>query len=329
MSYDLEVYASRRPEVPGDVAFEVDGPLEAQDEDAPAQVVAALLSVAWTVQISTSWEQEKAALRLARTIAESGRGVVYDPQEDAIVWPRNPAKLRKVETSRETKDDGYDDVELRWLFTRELSSRDAHRLLDLLRATMPEAVPVRFGQYEPMQGKLERDGDDAFAALWDGDGDMFWTGRRPFTLGSIHSQRTLGSALAPEERDALFAVIAGRKALPLDELELGFSPQVTEDPQWLDAIVALFGRVAEALGPFFAGAYHEKRRVDLTGRHWLGIPDKPLWLAWVGEPYREAIADGPLIRTSNRPQKPGRIRWPDELVRRGARPAAVIPDLRS
>ena len=166
---------------------------------------------------------------------------------------------------------------------------------------MSEAVPVRFGEYEPMQGRPERDGDEAFATLWDGDGDMFWTGRRPFALGSIHSDRRVGAALAPEEREALFPVIGGRKAPRLDDIMLAFSPQVMDDSRWLDAIAALFRRVAEALGPFFAGAYHEKQRVALNRRHWLGIPDEPLWLAWVGAPYRDAISDGPLIRAAGRP----------------------------
>ncbi len=53
MSYDLEVYSSDRPEVPADPGdCEIDGPMEAEDEDAPAQVVATLLTVRWTVQLS-------------------------------------------------------------------------------------------------------------------------------------------------------------------------------------------------------------------------------------------------------------------------------------
>jgi hypothetical protein len=99
VSYDLAVFASDRPDVPVAEDVEIDGPLEAEDEDAPAPVVAALLSVRWTVELSGS--EPKAVTRLARAVAESARGVVYDPQEDRIVWPRNPAKLRKVETSRD------------------------------------------------------------------------------------------------------------------------------------------------------------------------------------------------------------------------------------
>ena len=78
MSYDLEVYAARRPAVPD--GAEVDGPFEAEDEDAPPEVAAALLAVRWLVQLTG-----KESLAAAKAIAESGRGVVYDPQKGAIV----------------------------------------------------------------------------------------------------------------------------------------------------------------------------------------------------------------------------------------------------
>jgi hypothetical protein len=50
VSYALEVYAARRPAVPDGV--EVDGPFEAQDEDAPPEVAAALPAVRWLVQLT-------------------------------------------------------------------------------------------------------------------------------------------------------------------------------------------------------------------------------------------------------------------------------------
>jgi hypothetical protein len=85
---------------------------------------------------------------------------------------------------------------------------------------MPEAVPVRFGEYEPMQGRLERDGDDAFAALWDGDDMPFWRGRKPFTWGFVFLQRGMGAALPPHEREPLGT----------DELLLEFAPTGSATP---------------------------------------------------------------------------------------------------
>lgn len=312
MSYDLEVYAARRPAVPDGV--EVDGPFEAQDEDAPPEVVAALLTVRWLVQLAG-----KESLAAAKAIAESGRGVVYDPQKGAIVWPRNPAKLRAVET--DDKREHGKQIRLNWLFARHLTAADAHRFLAVLRDALPEAVPVRFGDYEPMQGRLERDGDDAFAAYWDGDHSLFWSGRRPVADGFVWLHRGMGAALPPAEREALLPMIHGRRAIQPDEITLDF--QVAGDPEWLDALATLLARVGRELNAFFAAGHREDRKVDIVGRYWLGLPPAPLWLAWIGEVY-----GGPaLTRTSVRPDKPRRIAWPAEYVRNGDEPAAVIPDL--
>jgi hypothetical protein len=338
VSYDLAVFTSDRPELPADPGgCEVDGPLAAEDEDAPPIVAAALLRVRWTVQISMPASRTrrdvKAVERFSRAVADSGRGVVYDPQADAIVWPRNPAKLRAVDAV----EHGDERVELQWLFARRLTAADAHALLAVLRDAIPEAVPVRFGDYEPMQGKLDRDGDDAFAALWDGESDPFWNGRPPVEYGFVGLHRGFGAALPPAEREALIPTVAGRRAIAAHELSIEFFASVAGDPRWLDAIVALFARVADELGAFFAGAFHNEREVALNGRFWLGLPPDALWLAWLGPAYREAIGKGPLLRAADRPDdfraiKRARPAWPKELVRRGdqldvRRAAATIPAL--
>ncbi|MHA7304622.1 hypothetical protein ACX80E_05145 [Arthrobacter sp. TMN-49] len=41
--------------------------------------------------------------------------------------------------------------------------------LALARKYLPEALPTRFGTYEPLQGKLVRDGDQAFSDMWLGN----------------------------------------------------------------------------------------------------------------------------------------------------------------
>src|SRR5215212_8869124 len=183
MSWDLEVFAPDRPE-PGERAEEldahgvsVDGPLEVEDEDLPEVVAGALLVCRWTVQISVPAGATKGdvrrAERLARALAKESSGLVYDPQEDAIVWPRSVKRLREPVVSRDRDDDGR-TLELTWLVARRLDARDGHALVDILQRDLPEALPRRFGGYEPPQGRLERDGAPAFAALWDEDSGPFW-----------------------------------------------------------------------------------------------------------------------------------------------------------
>ncbi|MEJ7894152.1 MAG: hypothetical protein WKF94_16105 [Solirubrobacteraceae bacterium] len=108
----------------------IDGPFEAEDDDTPAEVAAALLVCKWTVQISYPSDLSNAASkivdRIARRLANSGDGVLHDPQVDKIVWPRNPKRLRELPRSREPD---MARVELEWLVARRLTPADAHAAL--------------------------------------------------------------------------------------------------------------------------------------------------------------------------------------------------------
>jgi GNAT superfamily N-acetyltransferase len=225
--------------------------------------------------------------KIARMLAESGQGVVYDPQADQIVWPSNPKKLREVRAQERSEDDGR--LELEWLWTRRLTSKDARSVLDIFRRDLPEAVPVRFGTYEPMQGRLDRDGEDAFAELWDGVDDPFWKGTRPFDYGHVCLGRGWGSALSAEERDAMRPLLGGEKAPEVDAVTLQFRTEVIDDARWLGAIRSLFERVCDEFSPFFAAAYLSPDRnaemVALRGRWWLGVPSADFWLLYVGQVY--------------------------------------------
>ncbi|WP_420180237.1 hypothetical protein [Paenarthrobacter sp. TA1.8] len=58
------------------------------------------------------------------------------------------------------------------------------RYLDLARQYLPEALPKRFGSYEPLQGNLARDGDQAFVKFFAEDYDVS-------TIGSFSDRRSL------------------------------------------------------------------------------------------------------------------------------------------
>jgi len=356
VSLDLEVFGPDRPggveppEPLADKGVVADGPFEVEDEDLPAVVAPVLLTCRWTVQISfpagLSSKDLKGVERFARGLAEASGGVLYNPQSDDIVWPRGTSRLREPGA---TRDDDYSNEEtelrLEWLLGRGLTSSDGDALLDILERRMPEALPRRFGLFEPLQGRLERDGRGEFTALWNADETVAWKGTRPFDWGFASPSRGWGSALTPEERIERTPVIAGHKAPAIDSVELSFQADVAEDPRWCDALAEVFGQVATVLSPFFAAAFmrldENFQEVHLMGRHWLGIPDAPFWLVWVGEEYCRLLRRTLPPRVQRIAVQPtdfealrrNAISWPAELVRQSAdqhdlrSAAAVIPEL--
>lgn len=340
MSWDLEIFGPDRPDLqPPPVELEerglaVDGPFGVDDEDLPAAVARVLLTSRWTVQINLPSDlarrEARALERYARAVADASGGVLYDPQADEVVWPRKLKRLREPQVARDDDEDEDEAavLELQWLVNRQLTAADGDALLDVLDRRMPEALPRRFGTFEPMQGRLERHGRAAFTSLWDEDEMVSWKGRRPFEWGFASLWRGWGSALTVEENYDLTPVIAGHKAPNIDSVSLTFGDDVAADPRWCDALADLFGQVTERMSPFFAAAFmrwdDDLQETHLMGRYWLGVPDAPLWLVWVGDEYRELLPEplpGGVQRIAERPTdfdalRANGIGWPSELVRR-------------
>lgn len=335
-----------------------DGPfeiVEAEDE-IPEAVRSGLLSVAWEVQISAggvlSDRDVIAVNRFARAVAKSGDGMVFDPQLDKVVWPRSIRALRKV-PARPAEADTY--LAMEWAFVEELDSGRATHLINVLERHLPEASPRRFGTYEPLQGRSDRDGQDAFAELFEGPHTVSWKGKRPFEWGFAHPRRGWGSALTPDERAKRTPELGGRKGVRPTSIKLEFESGVAEEPRWTGAVRSLFRGVGEQLGPMYGIAWMARRQIrepgeTLNGQWWLGIPDFPVWLTWVGHPYTDSLpADiegdvsedpgGVFVAHSPAPldeavQMENAIPWDHKLVRGGSQledenAAALIPPLMS
>ena len=76
-----------------ELAFSLEGPLRVESEDLPMEVAAAVLIPQWLVEINvpaeTSNKVWRMALRTGRRLADEMSGVLFDPQQDEIVWPRS------------------------------------------------------------------------------------------------------------------------------------------------------------------------------------------------------------------------------------------------
>ncbi len=314
MSFDIEVATSERPE-PADLAgapppVEVAGP-DAVDPEALAEALAAaVLAPRWLVRISVpaagAAKDVAAARRLAREIAERRGGAVYDPQADAVLWPRSARKRFAAPAAEER----IRLVALEWFLPVAAAREDAARsFLAALRVLLPEARPVRFGPYEPFQGRLEPGDDGPLVAAGAAEGGaelgghLFWKSSPPCFGGaaSFADRRELFGdgprrgepVLPPGKRRAV------RLSLALD------GRACAADPRWREATFAAFAGIARRLRAVYAAGYVERDVIAKRGavrydgrsesyalqrdRFFCGVPPQPTWLAWFGAVYRPHV----------------------------------------
>ena len=281
--------------------IDVDGPDRAEPDDLPDDLAGAVTKPAWLVAIHLpggyAVEADGWTLELAIHLARVGDGAVFDPQADRLVWPTGVTPRARGQTKERIWT-----LDVTWIIpASRLGDDAAARWLDLASQLFPAAEPVRFGQYEPLQGRLDRDGPEAFIEAWraeaavDFGGMLFWTAARPGIGGSMSFPD-----LRPDRRPPRFGRV-GRLGCAIDARPLH------RDPAVADATLAFFREVASSFGAAFATGSVERDAILERGRFssdqfsetsplarsrwWVGLPAIPTWLAWYGEPYRDLIAD--------------------------------------
>ena len=286
--------ATRRGSTP---ALRVDGPLDATAGDLPVTLAGACLDphamLAIGVRLPAPKRNYQLARSLGRELAEHNDGAAFDPQEEALVWPRGrprrvPPRPDREETSK---------VGLEWFLPPDRWPDAPATLVRLLQSRCPEALPTRYGLWEPPPYEFDEDDPEAFISflLDNPDGDAFWLASRP-SFG--------GSAFGPD-----IEVEPGDEELRIAYVGVNFDGNVLEeDARWRETIVDLFVDGAREMGAFFGGAQALPGWVAtrnnrlwattetllhgedlLRGQLWQGLSPVPLWLSWFGEPYRDLV----------------------------------------
>ncbi len=188
-------------------------------------------------------------------------------------------------------EERVDVLRLRWYVDSRREPSDVpERWLALCREHLPQALPRRFGATEPLRGRLDRDGDGAFARAYaDAETLLFMAGEPP----------CLGGSLGTPRRTVRIGPMTSH------QLDVRLDAAVADH-----AVRALFEAAAEAFGTVFASASVE-RDLLWTGRvlvvdradpdaqpflaplgEWLGLPPRPPLWAWFGPGYRRLVPRG-------------------------------------
>jgi hypothetical protein len=129
-------------------------------EDLPDAVSLGLPGISFLTNLSleplgSSEAAKKELFRVATALAKASHGLVYDCQTDEISTPAGVKRF--VPAARSER---FALLELGWWFLGEqiFSGAGLDRLLDLFSKLLPEALPRRYGLYEPPQHQLADEG---------------------------------------------------------------------------------------------------------------------------------------------------------------------------
>jgi hypothetical protein len=330
------------------IALDVTGPIRIQDPEAIEEhLLGAVPKPRWAMAISrpaaAGDEGVRLAIQVAEELAAAFAGAVYDEQTENLLFPTDTrASVARV-------PDKIRVVRLTWLLHHARGgSETAASLLAAIREYFPAALPIRYGDFEPLRYRFEAGQEHAFAQLWERLNHatvplLFWKAEPPCLGGT--------------------AFLLGQKPDPAQpvQIDLAFDGRVLEtSEQARDAIITLFVGAARRLGAFYAAGYVERnwiiRRRALSGDGltemlaitrksiWDGFPQFPVWLTWFGRPYASRVRqsldgypvdeypEGLALRIADLPQDLDQLAGrypslPDEFSRHAAGSPSMPPGL--
>ena len=260
-------------------------------EDIPPEVDELLPGIAFLTELNLSPATAAASARalvtrVATSFAKSAHGVVVDPQTDTIITAKGVSRLESLGSSESASV-----LALSWWFTSApLVDRDVSLLVSALEASLPEALPGRYGLYEPPQHQYPITGRDHFISFFRDDcgplGMVVWYPHAPVAHVSL--------SIPPKVGGSPIGFRCGRLTIEVDADALA-------QPGWAAGIQRAWRRISLAVRPFYGDVrtlrgFRRSRGRYWSGRHtehhpvcswwWAGVPTGPVQAIVLGDPYR-------------------------------------------
>jgi hypothetical protein len=276
VSYDVEVFSTRKPIAPASEEgrgwqIAVDGPLNVEPEDIPAQGRALVPGLRFLTQFHLEGDApssaQKRLLTMARSVARSARGVVVDQQQGTVETPRG---VQRLEIEPEWKGGGL--LQLSWFVedVAPLARALSTEMLDVFQRTIPEVLPRRYGLWEPPQFKLATDGIEHLR-------EFIQKNLRDTIVWYCHKPcRHIFTSIPDRVGATAWGFRCGRLTLDVDGKAAG-------DRAWRVELTRLWLTVADLIQPFYA----EIRMGECPTKSWWwnGIPTAMPSALLIGKPY--------------------------------------------
>ncbi len=272
--------------------------LPAHLEDVSPDVLGQLPGIQYLVSLSLEpmgapAAGRSAAWKMARSIAKSARGVIEDPQEGTTELPSG---VKRFSAPQRAKESRVGILAMSWWLdhARLFERATLERLLAVMERDLPEAMPRRYGLWEPPQHMLEETGRAHLVDfLVDHLGDtIVWYAHRPVTHAFIAASGDPG-----------WITHAGVRKFRCNQFSIELDAAVLDQPGWPLALRRAWHNLSVELAPFFGDVRTLHGHLASAGRIWSdrdtephplrswwfnGIPPRLGHAAVIGRPYLDA-----------------------------------------
>jgi len=260
-------------------------------EDLPPEVSRTLPGIEYLSELNLSpinapEAGQKFALRAAIAMARASHGVVFDPQDNTVTLPSGVRRYVKAQA-----DENASVLNFSWWFVDgPIADNRYCELLDVLGAELPEAMPRRYGLFEPPQHVYAEEGREHFLKFLTDNAKgigTIWYPSAPVFDVSLR----LPSPIGPSKQ----GFRSGRLSIDIDH-------ETLKQPGWQSSIRRMWNAVSTLVQPFYGdvrtlhGFRRHRGRLFVardTTRHpikawwWPGIPPGPAHAIVLGKRYAE------------------------------------------
>ncbi len=305
MSYDIRIYTIKKQEFIGirnlsNIVTNEDGfilPLKnhqifitketpIEDEDIPSQISKELPGLKYLIEcnlepITNNEKYIKELIKISKIIAKEGVGVIENLQTDDIFLPSGVKRVLQIE-----KTERFSTIELSWWFNDDsfLRNDNLKLLLETIERYLPEALPRRYGEYEPPRETFKDISSFHDYFINHSKNSIVWYPSKPVDCVNL----SIPDFIGPMCHGYRF----GQFSISIDAAVLNM-------PGWTTTIERLFKNIGDVITPFYGDIYILKNHIrsrsvsfsdSETEEHpivswwWNGIPRKLGIGLVIGEP---------------------------------------------
>lgn len=279
MSIDYDCYLAKKPlikfqSIEGDGwQIAIHGPMRIEAEDILPEILDQIDERRWLLQINLEGQSNEKAFAklesLLNTLIRKRDAHIYDPQEDCFYTQEGKTQVTRSKVKiKETRN-----ITLKFFFNQETEFTESKRLqlFDLIEATIPKALPRRYGGYEPMEFKLTDQGKEHFLSAWHNDHMLLWRGTAPYQW-VFHSFDAF--KMHKNARTARIFVCS--------KLEFHISSKILNTKKALSDLLEFQKEASQLLDIFYSEIIYGG---NIDSIAWRGLPNSAPITACLGEPY--------------------------------------------